>query len=466
MRSSIHPFKSESGPLGKGNNSFVAKKNNVVSYEVEKGKSVDCRSKERNEQVVSSQVTRSRSSAQPSMYMSGLSGACNTSTVAKQDGTVPTESIRKSRQQLDVHELLESKFVRPVYNTVYCGIKTEEKGKCRSKARSEDVFTRSRSYVQSPKFENSSTGAEKSSTVAKQDGIVLTESIKKIGLEHVVVVELLQYVKLVDDDVTCMVVKEERGRFQSKVHLKERGICSVGNYTRYSANTMLSGLVADKKIMCTHLMEYEGVLRWTILDSRIYSREEEYSSGYEGSTLLSWYREIIDKTIILINVVNAKTYENRIKQHTDKNRSERQFQIGEEVYLKLQPYRQMSIALRKNMSLLKKYIGDSSSAATAPPAVDKDGQFRIQPLKILARRIVNRNSKPVTKLLVRWENLDESNDTWEDYLVLKGRFLGFDPWGQGSSRGAGIVMVGEEEERRGEEDLGMNERGEELGMDA
>ncbi|KAE8699402.1 hypothetical protein F3Y22_tig00110578pilonHSYRG00002 [Hibiscus syriacus] len=36
-----------------------------------------------------------------------------------------------------------------------------------------------------------------------------------------------------------------------------------------------------------------------------------------------------------------------------------------------------------------------------------------------------------------------------------------------SSRGAGIVMVGEEEEeRQGEEDLGMDERGEKLGMDA
>ncbi|KAE8669867.1 hypothetical protein F3Y22_tig00112215pilonHSYRG00118 [Hibiscus syriacus] len=120
-----------------------------------KGKRVDCRSKEKNEKVVSGRVTRSRSSTQPSMSMSGFSGIGNTSTISKQD----------------------------------------ERGQCRSKARSEDVFTRSRSYVQSPKFENSSTGAEKSSTVAKQDNIVLTESIKKSGLEHVVVVELLQYVK-------------------------------------------------------------------------------------------------------------------------------------------------------------------------------------------------------------------------------------------------------------------------------
>ncbi|GMJ05021.1 hypothetical protein HRI_004171300 [Hibiscus trionum] len=285
-RSSIHPSKSESVPLGTGNNSFVAKKNNVASYEVEKGKSVECRSKERNEKVCSGRVTRSRSSAQPSKSMSGLSGKGNTSSVAKQDSLVLTESIFKSRQQLSVHELLESEFVEPVHNTVSCDKKTEERGQCWSKARGEDVYsgriTRSRSSVQSPKYENSSTGAGKSFSVpkqddivlrefinksglehdaaeergqcrskargedvysgritrsrssvqpaksensppvvgksftgAKQDGIVLSESIRKSGLEHAADVELLQFAKPVDDVVTCMVENEERGQFQS-----------------------------------------------------------------------------------------------------------------------------------------------------------------------------------------------------------------------------------------------------------
>ncbi|KAK8527094.1 hypothetical protein V6N12_054320 [Hibiscus sabdariffa] len=287
IRSSIRPSKPESGPLSTGNNYFVAKKNAVVSYEVEEGKGVDCRSKERNEKVFSGQVTRSRSSAQPSKSMSGLPGTCDTSSVAKQDGLVLTESIFKSRQHLNVHELLESEFVEPVRNTVSCGEKTEERGQCRSKARGEDVYsgriTRSRSSVQSPKCANSSIGTGKSLsalkqddivltgfinksglehdaaeergqcqskardedvysgritrsrssvqpaksekslpvvgqsfTGAKQDGIVITESIRKSGLEHAAAVELLQFVKPVDDVVTCMVEKEERGQFQSK----------------------------------------------------------------------------------------------------------------------------------------------------------------------------------------------------------------------------------------------------------
>ncbi|XWS40436.1 hypothetical protein CRYUN_Cryun18bG0140100 [Craigia yunnanensis] len=41
----------------------------------------------------------------------------------------------------------------------------------------------------------------------------------------------------------------------------------------------------------------------------IYSGEGEYSGGYEGSSLFSWYRETNDGTIILINGANSKTYE-------------------------------------------------------------------------------------------------------------------------------------------------------------
>ncbi|XP_039011091.1 uncharacterized protein LOC120140134 [Hibiscus syriacus] len=185
---------------------------------------------------------------------------------------------------------------------------------------------------------------------------------------------------------------------------------------------------------------------------------------------------------------------NRMKQQTDKKRTERVFAVGDSVYLKLQPYRQTSLALRKNLklaakfygpykviekigevaykldlpdssrlhpvfhvSLLKKHVGDSIVSSRNPPAMDDDGQIKIEPYKIMGRRIINRQNKPVTQWLVRWKNLDETSDTWEDYTVLRGQFPEFDPWGQGSFPAAGIVTVGGEErgdERGREEEIG------------
>ncbi|XVE50850.1 hypothetical protein DITRI_Ditri01bG0197000 [Diplodiscus trichospermus] len=178
-----------------------------------------CRSKERSENVFSGRITRSRSSIQPSKSVSGTSSAGNTSFVAKQDGLVLVESISKSCPQLDgVHELLEPNFVKPAHNTVSCAVKNEERGQCRSKERSEDSYsgrtTRSRCSVQPSRSMNCP-----SSAVAKQDGILLTESINKSRLLPDAAAELLQFVKPTDNVVTYVVAKGERGQCQSR----ERG---------------------------------------------------------------------------------------------------------------------------------------------------------------------------------------------------------------------------------------------------
>ncbi|GMI75415.1 hypothetical protein HRI_001210800 [Hibiscus trionum] len=170
--------------------------------------------------------------------------------------------------------------------------------------------------------------------------------------------------------------------------------------------------------------------------------------------------------------------QHRMKQYADKKRSEREFQIGDAVYLKLQSYRQTSVALRKNLKLyarffgpyeilerigpiayklklpvnskihlifhvrlLKKKIGDKAFTSQDPLEMTDDGQLKVYPALVLDKRMVKRNNIVVTQLLVQWSNLAPEEATWEDYQVLKSQFLDFNPWGQESTREEGIVIA-------------------------
>jgi hypothetical protein len=47
----------------------------------------------------------------------------------------------------------------------------------------------------------------------------------------------------------------------------------------------------------------------------------------------------------------------RIKKYADKKRSERQFEVGQTVYLKLQPFRHNVFDIHQNLKLTSKYYG-------------------------------------------------------------------------------------------------------------
>ncbi|KAJ1296335.1 hypothetical protein BS78_01G292600 [Paspalum vaginatum] len=146
----------------------------------------------------------------------------------------------------------------------------------------------------------------------------------------------------------------------------------------------------------------------------------------------------------------------RMKRQADKNRSERKFEVGDRVFVKLQPYGQSSLAPRANQKLAFKFFGPFSITSKinevtyklalphsssvhplfhvsmlkkAPPTgsqvtdvlpnLDASLQF---PVRILGRRVVQRGTSSVAHVLVQWSGWPKSMATWEDRIPLLQRF--------------------------------------------
>jgi hypothetical protein len=126
----------------------------------------------------------------------------------------------------------------------------------------------------------------------------------------------------------------------------------------------------------------------------------------------------------------------RMKKQADKGRSERQFQVGDLVFLKIQPYVQMSLAPRANAKLSYKFfgpfpvlelIGSVAYKLALPPSSHIHPVFHVSqlkkvvgasvqvspslhvddsllqfPEKVLQRRLVTKNLRTVLQVLVKW----------------------------------------------------------------
>lgn len=152
----------------------------------------------------------------------------------------------------------------------------------------------------------------------------------------------------------------------------------------------------------------------------------------------------------------------RMKEFADRHRTEREFNIGDLVYLKLQPYRQNTVELRRKLKLaskffgpfpvierigavayrlqlpagsrvhpvfhvskLKKKLGEGQQAMPALPEMDEEDQVLIKPEAVLQHRIILRNGQPIPQILVRWFNLEPTDATWEDEDFISAQFPAF-----------------------------------------
>ena len=154
---------------------------------------------------------------------------------------------------------------------------------------------------------------------------------------------------------------------------------------------------------------------------------------------------------------------NRMKQQADKRRSDREFSIGDLVYVKLQPYRQQSVVHRFcpklsakffgpyqvlerigkvayklalpagtrvhpvfHVSQLKQHIGHAM-VQSALLVLDGEDLISKEPVQILDSRIRKKGNQAVTQVLIQWSNSFPEDATWEYLPDLQAKFPAFDP---------------------------------------
>lgn len=160
---------------------------------------------------------------------------------------------------------------------------------------------------------------------------------------------------------------------------------------------------------------------------------------------------------------NLQRAQHRMVQMANKKRSDRQFQIGDLVLLKLQPYRQQSLVQRPSHKLCPRYFGpykilDKVGAVaykldlpaeakihhtfhvsqlkaynggdptfTAIPSHLFDEVVPLEPEAILDRRTIKRRNQAATQVLIKWKDHPVEDATWEFWFDIQNKFPQFNP---------------------------------------
>ena len=140
-----------------------------------------------------------------------------------------------------------------------------------------------------------------------------------------------------------------------------------------------------------------------------------------------------------------------MKQQADQHRSERSFDVGDWVFLRLQPYKQIFLKQAKkdnksspnyygpykvlqnigtmayklelptssrvrpvfHVSCLKKVIGENLPVQTILPELDEEGKIILEPEAVTETRTRQLRNRSISEYLIKWKNLPTEDSTWE-----------------------------------------------------
>ncbi|GJT72353.1 retrotransposable element Tf2 [Tanacetum coccineum] len=196
---------------------------------------------------------------------------------------------------------------------------------------------------------------------------------------------------------------------------------------------------------------------------------EDAVGGHSGVQLAGESSvEVVDRSMLAREQVlsmlkfHLKRAQDRMVSLANKNRTDRSFDVGTWVFLKLQPHRQVTVRQGQYHKLSSKYFGpfqiieqigkvayklqlpshslihpvfhisqlkeckgDVNTMGTLP-VCDNNGQLSAVPVAILERRLGKVNNKPEVFVLVQWSNRNKEEATWERFDDLMSRFPQFD----------------------------------------
>jgi len=168
------------------------------------------------------------------------------------------------------------------------------------------------------------------------------------------------------------------------------------------------------------------------------------------------------ENMILILKFHLLRAQHMMQQNADLHRTDRSFENGDYVFVKLQPYRQKSLVIRGNQTLAPKYFGPykiidtcgkvayklelpqtssihlvfhvsqlkelvgNMQVATQLPLSGSDVLMK-EPELIVERKIVQRQGRVATMVSIKWSYEPVEEETWELLFDIQKRFPHFKP---------------------------------------